>query len=596
MPASDQENPRHGLSLARRLGGAVLLLASLAASAMLALHHLWGLSLPRCGPNSDCDALTSGLLGSVGGWPTAYVGAAYFAGLLLAWLIAPRTGFPRTGKWLVRAGLLVSLFFVGAMFVEGKWCEYCLAVHAGNVCFWALAELTPAASGGRRAAAAFAAAGILVTSALALGDHLLRQSVDRQGEAELAASIQQIIEQARKPRSASANDRPPFTGRYRKGPAQAAIRIVIFTDYQCSRCQALDAQIAQAIRGRSDVSFSIKHFPLCRECNPMITNPRQNVGSCRAARVAEAAGLLGGGEAFWFMHAWLMGRGGEFTDEQLAEELASLGLIDRAKFQAVLASQQIKDRVRGDVDEAIALGAPSTPTMFVNGVVVHGLHVPGATSRLLDALAKESLPALTAASDRPPTKADLLLADWPKQPAIDIPRNAARWTLGPASAPLRVTLFADCLSPNAALAARSVLDAATGRTDVRIEWFHFPEAGKNYEAARLLEAAGRTGGVDGFWSMHAWLLANGAETRTSDVLAAAKSLKLDRKRLVEEAVSQGVREAIEADVSVGVSIQVRQAPTIFINGRRVSEQRPSRELLKRIFALELERAGKHGER
>jgi protein-disulfide isomerase len=378
-----------------------------------------------------------------------------------------------------------------------------------------------------------------------------------------------------------------FTGRYRKGPEKAAIRLVFFTDYQCAHCRTLDSHIALALRGRGDVSVSIKHFPLNRECNPTVIDPKRHALACRAARIAEAAGLLGGDEAFWFIHTWLMRRLGQFTEAELARELDSLGLIDAARFQAALNSKEVADRVRADVQEGISLGIRMTPMLYINGVELNGLNAPGAVQRAIDALTAENLPPLAATADRPETRDDRLLTAWGEQPLLEIPADRVRWTLGPPKAPLRIVLFNDCLGPEAKETTRNLTDAARGRTDVRLDCIHYPGAERNFDAARLLEAAGRTGGIDGFWSMHAWLIVHGQEKNVGDGLAAAESLKLDREKLSAEYSGNDARMAVQADIELGVSLRISSAPTIFINGRQLPTNSPSRDLIERILAQAL---------
>ena len=70
--------------------GAAFVLVSLAASFMLVLEHMGGLSLPGCGPGSACAQVTSSVWGKIPlgavKWPVSHVGLAYFLAVLVVWL------------------------------------------------------------------------------------------------------------------------------------------------------------------------------------------------------------------------------------------------------------------------------------------------------------------------------------------------------------------------------------------------------------------------------------------------------------------------------------------------------------------------------
>ncbi|HEY3245498.1 MAG TPA: thioredoxin domain-containing protein, partial [Phycisphaerae bacterium] len=104
-----------------------------------------------------------------------------------------------------------------------------------------------------------------------------------------------------------------FTGRYRLGAEAAPIRLVMFADYQCKFCRQVELDIRQIMDQRSDVSFSVKHFPLCPDCNRTITEANAHPLACLAARAAETAGILRGNRAFWQMHFWLVEHGEDLT-------------------------------------------------------------------------------------------------------------------------------------------------------------------------------------------------------------------------------------------------------------------------------------------
>ncbi len=73
----------------------------------------------------------------------------------------------------------------------------------------------------------------------------------------------------------------------------------MLTDYQCIDCQKVEREIEEILASRSDVSLSVKHYPMCAEaapgvpCNPYVKQTL-HANACWAARAAEAAGILKG--------------------------------------------------------------------------------------------------------------------------------------------------------------------------------------------------------------------------------------------------------------------------------------------------------------
>src|SRR5690606_14924247 len=145
-----------------------------------------------------------------------------------------------------------------------------------------------------------------------------------------------------------------FRGRYVHGPEEAAIRVVMFTDYQCPDCNRIESEIEPILKQRDDISLSVMHFPFCRNadggkiCNKYA--PRDlHANACRAARAAEAAGIVGGNAAFCDMHFWVFSRSGNFTQAELDQKIGAMGL-DREDFLAAMQGDQTLSIVHQDVE------------------------------------------------------------------------------------------------------------------------------------------------------------------------------------------------------------------------------------------------------
>lgn len=590
---------------------------ALVASFVLSLKHLTGLHLPGCGNASACDALTSGPWGRVPGlgWPVAHIGTAYFVGLLLALLLTDWRTSPAL-RMLIRAAAVASLGFVVLMGALGHLCPWCLAVHLANIAVWGLMEskgLLPAA-GASRAPVVWAVGAVLCTVALGAAELYERQAARGTAERELARSVQQITggadtahtggrtasqPAASRPASTpsanpsatqtSVTDAPNdsgagFTGRYRLGPEIAAIRVVMLGDYQCEQCRAIEGQIMHVLEQRDDMSVSFKHFPMCPDCNPRaLRNMHPN--SCWAARAAETAGILGGNEGFWRMHKWLFSRGGHFTREELRAGLRQLA-FDPPTFERLMQSDETMALVKADVDEGIALGVYQTPTIYINGVELHGWEAPNAIQRAVDRIAATNPTPATAASDHPPGAEQKLVLDWRAQPLVNIPPAPEARTTGPKDAPIRVVLFAELLHDGTAETDAIIRKRIKEHGDVRYELRYFPfdqdcnpvvqvptRFKHGCEAAFAAEASAELGGQDAFWRACTWLLSNQQkfDPEQVDGLAAATGIGVDE--LSEAMASAVVRNAVGQDARMASRLHATYVPTLFLNNRMVARWR-----------------------
>lgn len=159
---------------------------------------------------------------------------------------------------------------------------------------------------------------------------------------------------------------PP--GEHVRGPADAVITMVEFSDFECAYCakafrdlRDLEGQHAGKIR----VVFH--HFPLDPECNPNVPS-RVHRSACLAAIAAECAARFG---RFWEYHDQLFEDQTRLDRDDLVATATGLG-IDRATFNACLDDPEARTRVLADAAMGASLGVKSTPTLFINGRTIEG--------------------------------------------------------------------------------------------------------------------------------------------------------------------------------------------------------------------------------
>ncbi len=316
------------------------------------------------------------------GIPWAAVGAAYFAMLACWHVFVGRANRARFYWQLIIAaltafGVLLSVELVQVMAYELKrWCNGCVAVHLVN---GALFLLTVASLPWRRSPQepppypTLAHGGAALTAGLALA--LLHPVV-----ASLAmsnATAARFRQEYTEITSDAAFVRwhyerqpivviPARTADYTLGDSDAPHQVVMFVDLRCVACRAAHALVGELVRTHpQSLSVDTRHAPLDRRCNPHARST-SHPGACAAALAVEAAGAIGGAEAF---HA-MLDRGFEQQDQIEGDPFeswaADLGL-DPGAFQAARASPSVLEQVRSDVELAGRLGVRAMPAVFVDG-------------------------------------------------------------------------------------------------------------------------------------------------------------------------------------------------------------------------------------
>jgi protein-disulfide isomerase len=153
---------------------------------------------------------------------------------------------------------------------------------------------------------------------------------------------------------------------FARGPADAAVNIVEFTDFECPFCKTAHTSLKKIVeRYPTDVRIVYKNFPLDMACN---TDMAQQLHpyACRAAVMARCAGKKDP-ELFWRFHDAIF-EGGGFNDEWLDAKAAELGLAGE-EFASCVLGREAFDEVRADIELARSLGVAATPTVYVNGRV-----------------------------------------------------------------------------------------------------------------------------------------------------------------------------------------------------------------------------------
>jgi protein-disulfide isomerase/uncharacterized membrane protein len=152
-----------------------------------------------------------------------------------------------------------------------------------------------------------------------------------------------------------------------KGPADAPVTIVEFSDFQCPACGQAFKDLHDLLRRRSDVRFVFRNFPLDSSCNEAMQRT-VHPDACLAAVAAACAARQ---SRFWEYHDLLFENQRALDRDSLFRYAREAG-IDLPTFRTCLDDPSVHARITDDVRAGIAAGIESTPTLFINGRRVSG--------------------------------------------------------------------------------------------------------------------------------------------------------------------------------------------------------------------------------
>jgi protein-disulfide isomerase len=157
-----------------------------------------------------------------------------------------------------------------------------------------------------------------------------------------------------------------------KGPANAAVTLVEFSDFHCPFCKQIEDNntLTQLLSKYGDqLKLVWIDYPI-DQLHP------------QARKAHEAARCAGDQGKFWEYHKALYA-GTPKSGDQL-NAVAQQVALDMASFDACFSSGKYQTAVQKDVDEAKRLSVSGTPTFFVNGRPLIGAQPLDAFARVID--------------------------------------------------------------------------------------------------------------------------------------------------------------------------------------------------------------------
>ncbi len=165
-----------------------------------------------------------------------------------------------------------------------------------------------------------------------------------------------------------------------RGPKEAPVAIVEFSDFQCPYCKGVTATVKQLMdKYQGKVKWVFRDFPI----------PTIHPAAPKAHEAARCAAEQG---KFWEYHDLLFEKSPRQAPEELKQYAKDLKL-DSATFAKCLDSGKEQAAVNRDVEDGTRLGVTGTPTFFINGRELIGNMPLTAFEKIIDSeLARKPKP------------------------------------------------------------------------------------------------------------------------------------------------------------------------------------------------------------
>jgi protein-disulfide isomerase len=190
---------------------------------------------------------------------------------------------------------------------------------------------------------------------------MIRQTLEQQ---KVASRRRAYVSELQAQRDVKVMLQPPRAkvsipeGEPSKGPEDAPIVLVEFSDYQCPYCKRAEAVVDQVLAEYGDkIRLVFRDYPLAFHQ--------------RALPAAVAARCAGEQDKYWEYHDNLLKINGNLSDEDLLKRAQDIQL-DMEAFTACYDNNEVEPAVQLSIQDASALGVTGTPTFFINGRMLVG--------------------------------------------------------------------------------------------------------------------------------------------------------------------------------------------------------------------------------
>ncbi len=334
-----------------------------------------------------------------------------------------------------------------------------------------------------------------------------------------------------------------------RGPKDALVTVVEISDLACAFCaRAHSVLAALETKEPKDVRFAWRSL---------------GASTKRETAVATEVLLASDPEKFWALKKALDDRPLEEVAKSLALEVTALRKSGAAR-AAIEEDRALAKRLRID----------TSPTFFINGERVEGnapLPVLEAAVRRAKARAgaiaatgipREQVYEYLAKSGREQAEAPRKTRVDEQAAPQDVPGAPVRGAPDPK---VRMIMFVDFESPYCSRANETVKQLLAAYPQLAVEIRHAP-AQQNLRARAAAKAALAAEAQGAYWRYHDLLLANVKALSDTDLVAHARTLKLDLERFDLDRHLFSSDAVIDRDLADAERLGVRGTPVFYVGG------------------------------
>ncbi len=374
-----------------------------------------------------------------------------------------------------------------------------------------------------------------------------------------------------------------------KGPANALVTVVEFSDYQCPFCSRAHNTILEL-----EKQYEGKIRVVMKQ-HPLDFHPRAKP----AALAALAAGEQG---KYWEMHNKIFANQQQLEDSNFEGYAKDLGL-NIEKWKTDQQSPKFAAQITKETALAMQIGATGTPAFFINGKKISGAQPIENFKKIIDEemtraqeLVKNGTPAeqvyakviangVTAPAPAPaapsaPAPAAIRKIDVPNDSPAKGGKNGAKAT---------IVVWSDFQCPFCSRVVPTLKQIEDAYGDnVKVVFRHQPLPFHNN--AKIAAEASMAANEQGkFWPMHDKLFANAQALDRASLERYAQELGLDVGKFKSALDSGKFTKRVEEDSAAGMAVGANGTPTFFINGREFVGAQPF-EAFKNIIDEEIKKA------
>ena len=376
-----------------------------------------------------------------------------------------------------------------------------------------------------------------------------------------------------------------------KGPKDALVTLVVFSDFQCPFCKRVEDTLKQVSDTyANDVRMVWKD-------NPLPFHPRAKP----SATLARLAYKQKGDKGFWDAHDQIFASNPKLEDEDLKGIAEKVGVSWDA-VKSAIDGNKFADKFDASIELASDLNARGTPHFFINGVRLSGAQPFENFKKSIDEQLAKAKALVAAGTPRAKVYDELMKeAKGPPPPEkkdIAAP-DATDPVKGGKNAKVLIQEFSDFQCPFCKRVEPTVQAIEKEYGDkIKIVWRHMPlPFHKNAPiAAEAAQEVFAQKGSAAFWSFHDQVFnAEGADEARTDrpnLEKIAQGLGVDMDKFKAALDGNKHKAKIDADAELGNKAGINGTPAFVINGYYVSGAQPEAAFKKLINRALKEAEGK----